>query len=388
MSKVSILLAAIEPSGDALGAALFRALRKARPDDLFFGAGGEKMRAEGFQSLFATEKLAVMGFTDVAKALPEGFKRAKELALVAAEQKAKAAILIDGWAFSRLVAKRLRQYSPETKVYKLAGPQVWASRPQRVHFVKEYFDGVLTLLPFEPKYFETVGIPSKFIGNPTFQNAAQNRGIGDRFRKKYNLQGKKILAVLPGSRKGEIDQLLPIFSEVVSQLAIGDPSLSFVAPLAPAVSDRARAIMQTWDTPIIFSSDDEKYDVFAAADVALAASGTVSTELAINATPMVITYKVDPLTAFWARRVKTTPYGSILNVLADAPVIPEFFQERCTPAHLTKEVAMFMRDKNAAAAQRSALEPLLAKLRLNGPDAGIAAADQIIEWLDREIRSD
>ena len=152
MSQRSIMLAAVEPSGDALGAALYGELNLKIPDAELFGCGGALMAEQGFSSLFSTDSFAVMGFTDVAKALPEGFRRARQLAQEVARRNADAAILIDGWAFSRVTAKRIRALSPATKIFKFAAPQVWASRPQRVDFVKKYFDGVLTLLPFEPPF--------------------------------------------------------------------------------------------------------------------------------------------------------------------------------------------------------------------------------------------
>ena len=155
--------------------------------------------------------------------LPEGFKRAKELAEEAAKRNAKAAVLIDGWAFSRVAAKRLRKLSPQTKIYKYAAPQIWASRPQRVDFVKEYFDGVLTLLPFEPPYFERASVPAAFVGNPTFQRAWRERGQGDAFRARYGLTDKTLLAVLPGSRKSEVKHLTPVFAETVEKLAAEMP---------------------------------------------------------------------------------------------------------------------------------------------------------------------
>lgn len=384
MSAAAVMLAAVEPSGDALGAALFEALHRKLPDTEFFGCGGSAMKRAGFKSLFPTDAFAVMGFTDVVKALPEGFRRAKELAQEAARRKARAAILIDGWAFSRILAKRLKALSPETKIYKYAAPQVWASRPQRVEFVKDYFDGVLTLLPFEPAYFEEVGVSAAYVGNPTFQKAWRSRGDGDAFRAKYELGDAPLLCVLPGSRRSELKYLLPPFKETVIRLRQEIPALRVATPLAEAVATEARAVMSDWPgPPILFIRADEKYAAFAAATAALAASGTVSTELAINGAPMVVGYKVDPLTAFWARRVKTTPYGSILNVMANRFLIPEFFQEECTADNLTPPLLKLFIDDAARRAQLNGFEALLPQLTSSEDSAG-AAADQIIAWLGQE----
>lgn len=381
MNHPTVMLAAVEPSGDALGAALFKSLQAKMPDTEFFGCGGAAMARAGFSSLFPTDAFAVMGFTDVVKALPEGFACARMLAETAAAKRAKAAVLIDGWAFSRVLAKRLKALSPETLIYKYAAPQVWASRPQRVDFVKDHFDGVLTLLPFEPAFFDAVGAPAAFVGNPTFERAWRTRGDGAAFRKRHELGDAPVLCVLPGSRRAELTHLLPPFRETVERLHSAIPALRVIAPLAEAVEEQARTHMRDWPHPVQFVAPAEKYDAFAAATAALAASGTVSTELAFNGAPMVVGYKVDPLTAFWARRVKTTPYGSILNVMADRFVIPEFFQEECTADHLAPPLLALFEYDGARRRQLEAFQSLLGQLALEEDSAG-KAADQIIAWMD------
>ncbi|MEL6213054.1 MAG: lipid-A-disaccharide synthase, partial [Pseudomonadota bacterium] len=313
---MSILLAAVEPSADALGASLVAALRDRAPDIKVFGCGGALMGAAGFESAFDTGELAVMGFTDVVRALPVGFQRARELAALARAQAADAAVLIDGWAFSRITAKRLRALSPQTKVFKYAAPQVWASRPQRVDFVKHYFDGVLTLLPFEPPWFDRVGVQAAFVGNPTFEKAYGARGDGAAFRARHNIDASPALLVAPGSRRSEITHIAPVFVETANLLSKQVPALKIIVAPAPAVAEETRAALATIKAPVFFAEPAEKYDAFAAADVALAASGTVTTELAINKTPTVVAYRADVLTAFWARRVVTSPFASIVNVAA------------------------------------------------------------------------
>ncbi len=381
MSGPSLLLAAVEPSGDALGAALFPELRKTMPQATFFGCGGALMAEQGFESLFPTEPLAVMGFTDVARALPEGFRRARQLAQEAAARRADAAILIDGWAFSRVTAKRLKALSPGTKVFKYAAPQVWASRPRRVDFVRAHFDGVLALLPFEPPWFEGAGVRAAFVGNPTFEKAARARGDGAAFRARRGLCAATLLCVLPGSRRSEVARLLDVFESVVSRLAVETDDLHILAPLAPSVEDQARAAMTRWSAPVHFIAQAEKYDAFAAADAALAASGTVSTELAINRTPMVVAYRVDPFTAYWARRVKTTRYVSILNILAGDFVIPEFIQEDCAADGLADALGELFR--TGGGDQKAAFEKLLPRILVDDPPPAARAAAQIAGWLEK-----
>lgn len=380
MKEVKILLTAVEPSGDALGAALFRYLKDSLPQASFLGCGGAAMAREGFETQFSTEPFAVMGFSDVARALPEGVKRARELAMRAAEEKADAAILIDGWAFSRLVAKRLKRYSPSTKIYKYAAPQIWASRPQRVDFVKDHFDGVLTLLPFEPPFFERAGVKAAFVGNPTFQKAWANRGNGAAYRARLGLEGKRLILLAAGSRKGEARRLIKPFGAALDLLAQKLPDLHILAPLAPAVEEYLREAMAAWSLPITYVPQADKYDAFAAADAALAASGTVSTELAINGTPTIIAYRVDPLTAFWARRVITTKYISVVNVAANRFVMPEYLQQECQAEYLAQGLEKLILNEGARQSQRHGFDEFLSALKIDGAPAAKSAGDQFIEW--------
>ncbi len=376
------MLAAVEPSGDALGAALLSSLKNmAPPDTEYFGCGGPLMESEGFRSLFPIESLSVMGFTDVARALPLGFRCADKLSKISSQKNTDAAIFIDGWAFSRIGAKRLRERSARTAIYKFAAPQVWASRPQRVQFVRQYFNGVLTLLPFEPPYFEEVGVRTKFVGNPTFQSAWSSRGDGEGFRRKHGLQNAPVLAVLLGSRKSELLRLEPVFRETVKIVIERKPDLRVIIPLAPNISHAASQIRSEWADRVIIIEPDEKYDAFAAADAALAASGTVTTELAINNTPMIIAYKVDPLTAFWARMVVTTKFASILNVAAGRAIIPEFIQEKCKPADMANALNILLENEDARKDQLESFAPLLASLNLSGPPAAKLAAQTLLEWI-------
>ncbi|MEL7486112.1 MAG: lipid-A-disaccharide synthase [Pseudomonadota bacterium] len=374
------LLAAVEPSGDALGAALLSALQREEPGIQVFGCGGAAMADAGFHTDFSTEPFAVMGFTDVARALPLGLRRARELAEKAARERADFAVLIDGWAFSRILAKRLRRYAPDTKIYKYVAPQIWASRPQRIDFVRTHFDGVLTVLPFEPPFFEAGGVAAAFVGNPTFQAAYQRRGDGAAFRARHGLQNEKLLAVLPGSRRSELTHLAPVFERAVTLLHAKTPDLRVVAPLAPQTPSEFKTAIAAWDAPPLIVDPGEKYDAFAAADAAIAASGTVTTELAIHETPTVIAYKADPLTAFWARRVVTTDYASILNFQADAMVMPEFIQEDCREDLIAEAALKLLNDERARREQLDRLAPLVAALDLDGAPAADRAARRILDW--------
>ncbi|MEM9421396.1 MAG: lipid-A-disaccharide synthase [Pseudomonadota bacterium] len=374
MTDQTILLAAVEPSADALGASLLKELKPLVPGARFVGCGGPQMAEQCFESAFDTSAFSVMGFTDVAKVLPEAWRRARQIARMCADEKISTAVFVDGWSFSRLAAKRIRKRSPETKIVKFAAPQVWASRPQRVDFVKDHFDLVLTLLPFEPPYFEKVSVQSIFVGNPNFEHVASVPRSGPAFRARHELGAAPILVVLPGSRKGEVARLLDVFGDTVTAAAERIPGLKTVLAAAPAVRDLVKEGISNWPTDPLIVQADERYDAYAAADVALVASGTATTELAMSDTPMVVAYRVDPLTAYWARKVLVTEYVSILNVAAGEAIIPERLQQECTPEQLTADIVRLFTDDEARRLQLSAFRRLLPDLVGSGNAATKAAA--------------
>lgn len=387
MTGPRIMLAAVEPSADALGAALLRELKERVPDASFTGCGGPQMAEKGFQSLFDTAAFSVMGFTDVARVLPEAWRRARQLAALCARDEIDIAVFVDGWSFSRLSAKRIRKRAPGTAIVKYAAPQVWASRPQRTIFVRDHFDLVLTLLPFEPPFFEKEGTRATFVGNPNFEKVATTPRSGPAFRGRHDLGASPLLAVLPGSRKGEVSRLLIPFGDAVTDVASKIPGLRVVIPAAPAMEQLVREGVAPWPIKPLVVAASERFDAFEAADVALAASGTVSTELAMSDTPMVIGYRVDPLTAKWAKRVLVTEYVSILNVFADEPIIPERLQDECTPEQLSADVVRLFRDEQARQRQLSAFRRLLPSLIGRG-NAAAQAAEAIAGLLHEKQRLD
>lgn len=377
-----IMIVAVEPSGDGLGAALIREIRTVFPPGVYLGGcGGPKMEAAGLPSLFPIDALSVIGFTDVARALPEGYRRAEELTRRVAAEDFDAVVFVDGWAFSRIAAEKMRRRAPKTKLFKLAAPQVWASRPRRVDFVKKHFDGVLCLLPFEPPFFEKVGVPAAFIGNPNFQEAWRQRGDGGEFRRNHALRDAPLLMVLPGSRRGEIKHHLPPFGDAVRILADRVPGLRAAVAVTPALDETARADIAGWPGAPIFVSPEEKADAFAAADAALAKSGTVTTELAINGAPMVVAYRADPLTAYWARLVVTSKFATILNIVAGRMVVPEFIQEKCRPEYLAADLLALLTDRELRLEQTELFPSLLRKLAVDGPPAARLGALKLAEWM-------
>ncbi|MCQ8185546.1 lipid-A-disaccharide synthase [Parvularcula maris] len=383
----TILLTAAEPSGDALGARIMEALAERRPGIRFVGAGGEAMRRAGLQGDLSTEKLAVMGPIDALAALPRAKKLVGKLGLMAAAEVPDAAVLIDSWVFSKMAAERLRKTSPETKLVKFAAPQVWASRPERAETAAGLFDHLLCLLPFEPVWFEKAGGSAEFVGNPNFQYAAEQPRSGPHFRARYGLKDEPLLLLLPGSRMGEIKKLLPIYRESFEEVCERIKGLRAAIIAAPSVEDYVRSQVSKWDADIIIVPPTDRFNAFDAGDVALAASGTVTTELALTGTPMVVTYKVGPLVAAWARRVITSPYVTILNVAAGEAVVPERLQEEATPIQLSADIVRLLQDDEAKRLQVSAFRRLLPQL-LGSKDAASAAAEAVLRLVDGDDRRD
>lgn len=378
----TFLVAAVEPSADAIGADLIAELRKLHPSARFIGCGGPEMAKAGLASAFEIERLSVIGAITALMAAPEAFKRADELAALAAAESADAAILIDAWGFSKLAAQKMRRRSPTTQIYKMVAPQVWASRPKRAATLSALFDGVLCLFPFEPVLFTSAGARAAFVGNPNFQAAWRAQGDGAAFRNAHQIGPAPLLALAPGSRRAEIDRLMKPFEATVQLLIARAPDLRLVLAAAPAVARWLDARLRSWPVTPLIVSGEARFAAFAAADAAIAKSGTVTTELAICRTPMVVAYRVDPFTALWIRAIATTPFVSILNIAAGRYVVPELLQERCTPENLAGAVLPLLLGGESRAEQLQAFPPLLASLGVDGPPAAQRSAEQIMAWME------
>ena len=384
----TILLSAVEPSADQMGARLMEELRlRLGRGTRFVGAGGLAMASRGFESAFDTGALSVMGVGDALRAVPAAISGARTLGRVARETKPDAAVLIDAWGFSKIAAARLRKRSPQTPLVKLAAPQVWASRPRRAEPAADLFDLILTLLPFEPAHFEAAGGRAVFVGNPNFEAVATTPRSGPAFRSVHGLGGAPLLLVLPGSRGGEVSRLMGIFGDAAAAARSSVPGMRSVIVAAPSVEDEVRRLAREWEGNPLVVPGAERFDAFDAGDVALAASGTVTTELAMCGTPMTVGYRTDKLTAAWARRVITTPYVSILNVAASEMIIPERLQDDCTPEQLCADVVRLFTDDEARRRQLSAFRRLLPDLIGTG-NAAARAAEEIAALVQRQDARD
>jgi len=340
MSVLKVYLIAGEPSGDLLGSRLMRALKKQTNGQVrFMGVGGETMEKEGLKSLFNIKDLAVMGFMEVIPSIPKILKHLDEIVKDIKTKKPDIVMTIDSYSFSARVHKKLKAAGYEKPHVHCVAPQVWAWKKGRAKKIAKFVDHLFCLLPNETSYFEPYGMATTFIGHPVIEGGA-DKGNKAAFCKKYKINPKAtVLCMLPGSRKNELKYLLPIFKESVEELQRKIPNLFVVIPTVQTVADKLRKGLNYWQVPhLIVEGEKERYDAFAAADVALAASGTVSLELAMAGVPHLIAYKVSPLTGFLARHLLKIRFVNLLNILSDREIIPELLQENCTVDKIVEKV--------------------------------------------------
>ena len=293
-----------------------------------------------------------------------------------------AVVLIDSPDFTHRIARRLKKLDPTIRTIDYVAPQVWASRAYRARAMANNFDLLLALLPFEPPFFEKYGLRTVFVGHPVIERARMMSG-GSELRARLGIdQDKPLLAVLPGSRSSEIRFILPVFRAAVADIASRVANLVTILPTVPHVASRVRSATQDWPTPLhIIEGDAEKYSALSTANVALAASGTITTELALARTPMVVAYRVGWLTYLLARPLFVSPWFTLVNLLLEKEAVPEFLQDAATPEALGNAVVNLIRNTAAANAQRSDLDAA-AKLLGEGAEApSLRAARAIVEFV-------
>jgi lipid-A-disaccharide synthase len=373
-----IYLVAGEASGDAIGARLMSALRARQPGVRFAGIGGDAMAAQGLASLFPMRELALMGLLEVLPRLRHLRRRLAETAADIAARRPAVVVTIDSPGFTLRLLRAIAPLGLRRAHY--VAPQVWAWREGRVRHYPGLWDRLLCLLPFEPEFFARHHLPAVFVGHPVLESGA-DAGDAARFRARHALPPEaRVLTLMPGSRRTETSRLLPILGTTLDRLRASVPHLVPVVPLAGPVAEAVRAGTAAWPVaPILVSDPAEKYDAFAASAAALTKSGTSTLELAMAGVPMLVAYRVNPISAAIAKRLVTVRYASLLNLLAEAPMVPEFIQDACTAERLTPALLGLLTDPALAARQRAATAAALAQLR---PSSGLpsqAAAAAVME---------
>ncbi len=372
---LTVMLVAAEASGDILGAELAAALRHRLGGYVrFVGVGGTRMAVEGIASPFEIAELSILGIFEGVRAYPRVKRRVRDTVALAARERPDIAVLIDSWGFTLRVAHGLRRLRPDLPLVKYVGPQVWASRPGRARTLARAADHLLTIHGFDAPWFEREGLPTTFVGNSTL---ARDVSCADPQRLRRHIgagDDTPILLLLPGSRPSEIARLAPPFEDAVARLKAGRPQLRVVVPAAPTVADQLKAILGAWrDPPDVVEGDALKLDAMAAATVALACSGSVTTELALLGCPMVVAYRVGALTYQVLRRLVTARFITLFNIAAGEAVAPEFIQADCTGERLAAALAERLDDP---ARRRRQIDAQFAALEAMGRDPGPSPADR------------
>jgi lipid-A-disaccharide synthase len=384
-----IFLVTGEPSGDALGGALIKGLRERIGGELHIaGIGGERMREQGLDSLVPLADLAIAGITEVLPRAPTILRHVRNTVAAIRRERPDAVVTIDSSGFSWRIAQRLRRHGERVPLIHYVAPMVWAWRPGRARRMARWYDHLMTLLPFEPPYFERVGLSCSYVGHPVLDTGA-DRGDGARFRAAFGVKdGALLISVLPGSRGGEVRRLLPIFGAALRRLAerIGD--FRVVVPTVETVADRVATACRDWPgSPIVVDRPADKYDAFAASRAALAASGTVALELAMARLPMVVAYRLNPLTEAVLDRLVKVRQVNLINLILGATLVPELLGRDCTPQGLAEAMARLVRDEPVRAAHQQGYDEAMRRLGRGGASPSLRAADQVLAILAARDRA-
>lgn len=333
MANLRIALVAGEASGDILGAGLMRALKSQHPAVEFIGVGGPLMQAEGLTSYFPMERLSVMGLVEVLGRLRELLARRKLLIQTLIEEKPDVFIGIDAPDFTLNIELKLRQAGIKTVHY--VSPSVWAWRQKRVLKIREGCDLMLTLLPFEARFYEEKGVPVRFVGH-TLADAIPLQADRAAARAELGLPDGPLVALMPGSRGGEVGRLASVFFDAAERLLALKPGIRFVLPCAsPQRRAQIETLLEGRNLPLTLL-DGQSHLALAACDAVLIASGTATLEALLYKRPMVVAYRLAPLTFWILKRMVKSPYISLPNLLAQRLLVPELLQDDATPEALAQ----------------------------------------------------
>jgi lipid-A-disaccharide synthase len=385
---LTIALAAGESSGDLLGAGLIKAIRARYSNVRFVGIAGPKMAAAGCEVLADSDRLAITGFGEVIGQLPALLRFRRRLTREMIAARPDVFVGIDCPDFNLGFSARLKARGIRTIQY--VSPSIWAWRPGRINEIARAVDRVLTLLPFEKALYDARGVDAVFVGHPLADEITPNPDRAEARRELDLPPERKILALLPGSRSNEIDRVAPVLLETAEQLAARLPDLVIVAPMAsPALAERFIALREKRSGSIdLRLTQGASREVMAAADVVLLASGTATLETMLVGRPMVVAYRLAPLTLAIVRGLGLLKINrvSLPNLLAGREVVPEFLQERARPDLLVPAVAELLEDAAARARQLDEFVPIAANLARNASDVAAKAVLELAERPDEDKR--
>lgn len=386
---VSIFLVAGEPSGDLLGARLMRGLTEALGARArFAGVGGPAMTGEGLSSLFPIADIAVMGIGPVLRRLPLILRRIRETAEAAIAERPDVLVLIDSPDFCHRVATKVRKARPEQKIVLYVSPTVWAWRPGRAKKIARFTDRLLALLPFEPAAHRVLGGPATaYVGHPFIEKLAAVRPEGGRSLPVPGARPLRLL-VLPGSRRSEVTRLMGVFGEVIGRVAAAVGPIEVTVPAVDHVRGEIEARSADWPVkPRLVSGEAEKFRAFREADAALAASGTVTLELALAGLPFVACYRLDWIGRLLkhvldmpepVRPIVKVRSALLPNLIVGRHVVPEFIDETCTADRITEALVPLLVEGDARAAQIAGFAEVEGTMREGLAETPGATATRIV----------
>jgi lipid-A-disaccharide synthase len=380
----TVFLLAGEESGDQLGAGLMRALTdRLRGDVRFMGVGGHRMAAAGLQSLYPMHEIGLHGIAAVVTQIPNLLRRRRETAEAVLAARPDVLVTIDIPDFSLGVAKAVRAGDPSIATVHYVMPSVWAYRPGRARKMAAFIDRVLAVLPFEPAVsVELGGPPCTYVGHSLGERVGELRPAPGE-RQSIEAANPPVLLVLPGSRRSEIKRLSPAFGETVKRVVEKTGPLEIILPAVSHLADRVREAVASWPIkPRIVEGEAEKFAAFHRAHAALAASGTVTLELALSGVPMVVAYRLDPL-AQWIRFVFRAKSIVLANLVLGEHPVREYVDWQSTPARLAAGLIPLLGDTPARRSQVEAFAKLDAVMEIGGKTPSVRAAEAILETVSR-----
>ncbi len=377
---MKFFLIAGEPSGDLLGASLMAGLRQLVPDAEFIGIGGQHMAAQGLHSLFPMDELSLMGIWEVLPKYRHLKRRIAQTAQAVIDQSPDALITIDSPDFCLRVARAVRAVRPDLRTIHYVAPSVWAWRPGRALKMAQVIDHVLAILPFEPPLMQAAGMTCDFVGHPVATADVAGPDQAALFRDRHGIDPQTpVVLCLPGSRQGEVARLAARFDEALIRLRDRVPEIRVVLPTVPGVSRMVHEMAKRWPTaPIVVDAPDEKRAAFAAADLALAASGTVSLELAANRVPMVIGYDMAPVSRLIVGMLLRTDTVTLVNLVSETRTVPEFLGRKCQPGPMAEALQTALEDPLSRKAQLDAMDLTMDRLGKGGEAPGLRAARSVL----------
>ena len=383
ITRAPVFIISGEPSGDALGGELMKHLKSLRHELSFAGIGGKHMRAQGLRSLFPIEDLSLVGLGEILPHKPKLLKRLNQTVDAIKKTLPDVVVTIDSPDFSFRLGKRLKQDSltKNIPIVHYVAPAVWAWREGRSKKIAKVVNHLMTLFPFEAKYFKQHGLKTTFVGHPIFDKEPVRPNSLKVFKNRHKIQGGPSLCLLPGSRKSEIMKLMPIYLKTIRLLEDKYPKLSLIIPIVPRTKLWVKRFLNQLKTPYCLVTDPSQKDLaIKSSDIALATSGTISLELSFLRKAHVVAYKLNSITFRAIKLFAKVNFVTIINIVARREIIPEFLQEKCQPNRLFSALDSLISDKITKSQQISSIVDILKKIKKNKKPASFNAAQVVLKY--------